>query len=406
MVLYIDPGTGSMLITILIGLLGTGIYFIRSLFIKLKYISKKGNIDDLDEGYTLVIFSDDKRYWNVFRPICKELNNRNISAVYMTESEDDPAFKEDFENIKVINIGHGNIAYAKLNNLKADVILSTTPSLDVFQWKRSKNVKNYIHITHMPSDITMYKMFGIDYYDAILLSGEYQCEQVRKLEELRNLPQKKLEIVGLPYLDELIKKYEKYKDNNPLVSDTIKVLLAPSWGPNGILSKYGSEFIDKLIETGLSVIIRPHPQSFVSEKQMIDDLMKKYSEKDNVIWNRDNDNFDVMCESDILISDFSGIIFEYSLVFDKPIIYTAPDYDKSTYDCAWIDDELWTFKTLKSIGKELTIDNFDNIGSIIKEVLSGDSYEEGRKIAREETWMYQGEGTKRVVDFIEQEMNQ
>ena len=37
-----------------------------------------------------------------------------------------------------------------------------------------KNADHYIHVMHTPSDVAMYKMFGIDYYDSILLSGKYQ----------------------------------------------------------------------------------------------------------------------------------------------------------------------------------------------------------------------------------------
>ena len=40
MLLYIDPGTGSMLFTILIGVISAGIYGIRGFIMKLKYSSK------------------------------------------------------------------------------------------------------------------------------------------------------------------------------------------------------------------------------------------------------------------------------------------------------------------------------------------------------------------------------
>ena len=71
MLLYIDPGTGSMLFTILVGLLGAGIFAIRKLFLKLRFYAsggKKGK--DAEAKQPLVIFSDSKRYWNVFEPIC------------------------------------------------------------------------------------------------------------------------------------------------------------------------------------------------------------------------------------------------------------------------------------------------------------------------------------------------
>ena len=95
----------------------------------------------------------------------------------MTASHDDPALVKNYEHVKCMFIGEGNKAYAKLNMLKADIVLSSTPGLDVYQWKRSRDVKYYVHILHAVSDASMYRMFGIDYYDSILLTGSYQAEE-------------------------------------------------------------------------------------------------------------------------------------------------------------------------------------------------------------------------------------
>jgi CDP-glycerol glycerophosphotransferase (TagB/SpsB family) len=63
----------------------------------------------------------------------------------------------------------------------------------------------------------------------------------------------------------------------------------------------------------------PHPQSFILEKELVDRLMAKYSD---IEWNRDTDNFDALNRSDILILDFSGVVFDFALVLNKPVIYT------------------------------------------------------------------------------------
>ena len=261
-----------------------------------------------------------------------------------------------------------------------------------------KNTLDPAHIAHLPSDISAYRMFGLDYYDAILLSGEYQGKQIRKLEELRNLPEKDIEYVGLPYMDVMldrVKKAEKPKEHDTTV------IVAPSWGDNGLLSKYGSDLLDKLVETGYKIIIRPHPQSFTAEKEMIEELQKKYPDSDQISWNRDTDNFDALYNSDVMISDFSGVIFDYSLIFDKPVIYTEPDFNSSIYDCAWLDEELWTFKVLPTIGIELSKEDFGNIEEVINACIESKEYFEGREKAREETWMHLGEGRERVVDYLE-----
>ncbi|MBE6719841.1 MAG: CDP-glycerol--glycerophosphate glycerophosphotransferase [Ruminococcaceae bacterium] len=397
MKLYIDPGTGSMLFAILMGVFGALSYIFRNWIVKLKFLLTGGKTEKVDKNkIPIVIFSDDKRYWSVFEPVCREFNKRKIDVVYMTASADDKALDNNYEHIKVEFIGEGNKAFARLNFLKAVIVMSTTPGLDVYQWKRSKNVDYYIHLPHAASDITLYRMFGIDYYDAVLLSGDYQAEDVRALEKMRNLPEKELVQVGIPYMDEMVARLSKTDSS----SDSITVLLAPSWGDSAIFSKYGGKIIEQLISTGYHIIVRPHPQSFTSESKLIEGLINEFSENENIEWNRDADNFDVLCRSDILISDFSGVIFDFALVHNKPVIYTNTGFDKSPYDAWWLDKEPWTLSVLPKIGEELNDGNLDNIKTIIDNCLTDEKYADGRDEARKETWNYMGCGAVRTVDYV------
>jgi len=351
-----------------------------------------------DKEIPYAIFSDDKRYWLIFEPICRELDRRGIDVVYMTASDDDPVLTNPYPHIHGEYIGKGNKAFARLNFLKATVLLSTTPGLDVYQWKRSPDVKYYVHIPHAANDISSYRMFGIDYYDAILVSGEYQVEEIRDLEHLRGLPAKEVQMAGIPYMDEMLKRV---KAADKAVSDQKTILLAPSWGPSAILSKYGESIIDILLRTGYHIVIRPHPQSFASEAEMIDQLMKKYPDSEQLQWNRDTDNFEVLKNSSILISDFSGVIFDFALVHDKPIIYTDTEFDYSIYDQWWLNRPFWTFEVLPKIGQKLTWENVDNLKVMIDECLNDPRYVQGRREATAEAWEYQGEGAVRVVNYLE-----
>lgn len=400
---YIDPGTGSMLFTILIGLIGTGFYALRMLIIKIKFRISGGKTGYNDNKIPFVIFSDDKRYWKIFEPICQEFEKRGKEIVYMTASNDDPALNSNYKFVKSEFIGEGNKAFTKLNFLKASILLSTTPGLDVYQWKKSKEVDCYVHIPHAASEIVLYRMFGIDYYDTILLSGEYQVNDIRNLERIRELPSKELSIIGIPYMDEMLKRAQSmtYSENSEKI-----VLLAPTWGPSGIFSIYGEKIIDAILKTGYKLIIRPHPQSFKSEREMIERLIKLYPNSQKIQWNRDNDNFDVLSKADILISDFSGVVFDFSLIFDKPIIYTNPDFDLSVYDAWWLETPLWTKGALPRLGVELNEENIHQIDQLIYECLSDEKYKNGRDEVREETWQYIGEGAVRATDFLLNKYNE
>ena len=397
MMLYIDPGTGSMLFTILIGIIGAAIYSIRMFWIKLRFQLSGGKIESNTNKIPFVIFSDDKRYWNVFEPICREMNARGKDVVYMTASEDDPALNNPYPHIKAEFIGSDNKAFAKLNFLNASIVLSTTPGLDVYQWKRSKDVDYYVHIPHAASEIILYRMFGIDYYDAILLSGQYQWDDIRRLEALRNLPAKDLHLVGIPYMDEMAARLEK---EGSAPSHPKTVLLAPTWGKSGLFSVYGNKIIDALMETGYHIIIRPHPQSFKSEIELINKLMKQYPDSEQLEWNQDRDNFNVLRRSDILISDFSGVIFDFSLIYDKPIIYTNPNFDLSVYDAWWLDTPLWTTGALPRLGHELAEDNMENLKDLVNTCLNDPKFAEGRRQVKAETWKHVGEGAARVADYL------
>ena len=390
-----------MLFTILIGVISAGVYAVKNLFIKLRFSLSGGNVKDTKINNTpLVLFSEGKRYATVFEPICDEFEKREIKLTYMTASQDDPLLTKEYKYIETQFIGDGNKAFAKLNMLKADIVLSTTPGLDVYQWKRSHDVKYYVHIFHTVNDVLLYKMFGTDYYDALLLSGDYQIEQIRKLESIRDIKPKELVVVGQPFMDTLNEKLKanKTKSTTPSPQETsgkTTVLLAPSWGESGILRKYGDSLIDELIATGYEIIIRPHPQSYKSEADLMDKLEKKYSD---IEWNRDTDNFDVLQRADILISDFSGVFFDFSLVFDKPIVYTDIDsFDRGPYDAYWYDGDLWTFTTIPKLGKQLET---GKVKEIIDECLTNNEYAANRAKARAEAWANIGESAKVTVDYL------
>ena len=398
---YIDPGTGSMLFTILIGVLGAAFYSARMLFIKLRYRLGGGKVEALDKKIPLVIFSDGKQYWKVFAPICKELSSRGQEVVYYTMSEDDPALSANLPGMTAEFIGEDNRAFTKLNFLKANVVFSTTPGLDVYQWKRSKDVDFYVHIPHAPNDITLYRMFGIDYYDSILLSGDYQVKQIRQMEAKRELPAKDLKLVGIPYMDDMAARLDSV---GAAEAHERTVLLAPSWGDSALFGVYGGKIIEKLLETGYHVIVRPHPQSFKSEKELMDKLMEKFPNSDKLEWNRDSDNFEVLRRSDILISDFSGVTFDFSLIYDKPVIYTTPNFDLGPYDAWWMDEPLWTTTILPHIGAELTEDKMDSLKELIDTCIEDPRYAEGRKKAKAETWANAGAGAKAVADYLQEKL--
>jgi hypothetical protein len=206
-ILYIDPGTGSALFSIAIGVAATLFFVFQALWIRLKTFILGGKALKISKHYhDYVIYCEGRQYVNVFKPVLEEFETRGIELLYLTGAENDPALTAGYANIKCEYIGEGNRAFARLNFLSAGIVLMTTPGLDVFQLRRSKKVAHYSHILHDTGDVTCYRLFGIDRVDSILLSGGYQKNDLFELERLRGTQKKELVVVGSTYMDVLLEK--------------------------------------------------------------------------------------------------------------------------------------------------------------------------------------------------------
>ena len=56
-------------------------------------------------------------------------------------------------------------------------------------------------------------------------------------------------------------------------------------------------------------------------KKKISYLDKKFSSNPNFILEQDITNFDSFSESDVMISDWSGVALEFAFTFERPILY-------------------------------------------------------------------------------------
>lgn len=398
--LYIDPGTGSMLFSILIGAAATLFFVAKAAWIKLKIIlsGKKDGSGIVDASYkTYVIYNEGNQYWNVFKPVTDEFEKRKIPLMYYTSSKTDPIFDQKYEFVTSEYIGEGNTAFAKLNMLSAGFVLMTTPGLQVYQLKRSKSVKHYSHVLHMPNDATTYRLFGLDYFDSVLLTGDYQKDDIRTLEKNRGINSKDLVTVGCSYLDVLSEKINSIPAEE---NHVFTVLVSPSWGEVGVLKRFGERLLDPLAATGWKIIVRPHPQSKKSEADMLKRLEERYKDNANVEWDYNRDNIYSMKKADIMISDFSGIVFDYTFLCNKPVMYVNTDMDLRPYDAYDLNKQLWQFSVLEKMGIKLEEKDFANIKEVIQNASDSPELAEQRKIAKETAWMNIGKAGEKIADYM------
>lgn len=371
---YLDPGSGNALIYVILSFFGAVIFSLKSLFYRL--IGKKDLLENeqalKENQHNIVIFNEGKIYWNTFRPIVEALLKKNAIFSYYTMDINDPCLKMDELNMNNRYIGNGTRAFAKISNLKADIVLSTTPNIGTkgYPISRSNSIKKLVHVFHAFDDLTCYHRGSLDNYDAVMLVGEFEKSIIRKLEKLRNLPAKELYEAGLPYLDVLEEKKNSAPKRIKKISDEKTILIAPSWGVKGCLSQYGSRFIFLLAQAGFNVIIRPHPQSLKVEAELIEKIKSEVNFFRNVEWDFDTDSLQSMQRADLLISDTSSVRVDFLFLYQKPIITLEMPFENMT-EFEIVDlGESWKEQELRLLGYTLGKDHIEELPIIVRETIA------------------------------------
>ena len=351
---YLDPGTGSMLLSVIVGLVSSAYFVARKLpsVIRSLIYRATGRKDDLKKN-KIVIYSESASYWSTWRPVLEALVQRDVAVTYLTSAEKDPVFAVEDEKFKRLVtsrfIGTGNTAYTALGFLEADIFVLTTPGIDVLQIRRSPGVKRYVHVVHALGDVHTYKLFSFDYYDAVFCSGEGQVKSLRALESLRKTPAKALPLVGCPYLDGLMARREQM---NPK-AEANTVIVAPTWGRNGMLTRCGALVPKLLAQAGFHVILRPHPQSFISDKEVMAKVEADLQGVDNIEWDRNPDGFASLSRAAVMVSDVSGVIFDFAFVFLRPVVTIGDGPMKDGFEAWDCPHPAWETAAMEELGRRI-----------------------------------------------------
>ncbi len=365
---YLDPGTGSMLLSVFVGLI-SGVYFVirklpstlRSLFFRLT-----GKTDALKHS-TLTFYAESAAYWTTFRPILVALEKLGVQSSYLTSDEKDPVFASGLKCVHPRFIGKSNTAYTALGFLQTKVLVLTTPGIDVLQIRRSPGVGRYVHVVHAVGDIHTYKLFSFDYYDAVYCAGPGQVKSLRALEALRGTRPKELPQLGCPYLDGLVERARKAAS-----PEEGTVIVAPTWGRNGLLTRTGAMIPKMLAQAGFRVILRPHPQSFVSEPELMEKLAQELAPFDNIEWDRHPDGFASLSRAQLMVSDISGVIFDFAFVFLRPVVSVGAGPLKDGFEAWEIPHEAWEMSALDTLGKRILPGEENSVVDAVRSLLASE----------------------------------
>ena len=297
----------------------------KSIFGKEDNDIEKFNELDLDER-SIVFYSESSVIlYPYVEEIIRELQNRDQKVCYLTSSKDDPILKNKNKNIRVFYIGDSEIE--KMNfflRLKAKMLIMTMPDLGSYHIKRSKEFPvHYIYTFHSMNSTHMeFQKGAFDEFDSIFCVGPYQVQELRATEQLYNLKRKNLVECGYGLLDKLIKLRSSFPEKKKLLKNNKKnILIAPSWGKQNLLESMGIELVKILLDAGYHVTVRPHPMTAKKSPKTIKQIKERFEKNPDFLLDTNTSSFEQLFSSYALITDWSGIGYEYAFVCERPVIY-------------------------------------------------------------------------------------
>jgi len=241
-----------------------------------------------------------------------------------------------------------------------------------------------VYIFHsLNSTQRAYTNTAFDNFDTIFCTGNYQIIEIQERERKFNLNKKKLVKHGYGRLDTLINE-ARSTDIRKSTSNNKVVLIAPSWGANGLIETKGQEIVSILLDSGFDVILRPHPMTIKKSNKVIQKIEKEF--KDNLKFKLEIDirNTESWFLCDCMISDLSGAAIEYSFTFEKPILYiVTPEkiVQKKQIDLVSLEE-----KIRPQIGEVISLSQLSLLPSKINQLLlSQNKFKEKIQKIREET---------------------
>lgn len=315
----------------------------------------------------LVFYSESNGFYKYFKGIIEYLlQNTNVTIHYITSDPNDSIFEmgKKVPRIRAYYIGENRLITLMMK-MDADMVIMTMPDLDNYHIKRSyiRNDIEYVFVQHDMICNTMIMRKGCDdNFDTIFCAGPHQKSEILEKEALYNLPAKNLVEVGYPLIDELREKYQQVSYTD---SKYKKILIAPSWQKDNIIDSCLEEILDCLKSGGYDIIVRPHPQEVRLKRDYMEALKRKY-ESDNIEIQTDFTSNNPIMEADVLITDWSGISFEYAFTTYRPVLFIDTPMKVLNPEYQRLETEPIQISLRNQIGVNLKTDELGRISESVK----------------------------------------
>lgn len=326
-------------------------------------------------GYKQIVFYSErngfyKYYKNVIEFI---LAKTDIVIHYITGDPDDEVFKLSSDKFRTYYIGENKLIVLMMK-LEADIMVMTTPDLQTYHLKKSlvQDSIEYIYMDHAMGDVNLsYRKHALDNFSTIFVPNELTEREIREEEKIYNLPAKNIVRTGYGLIDDMIKNYE---DSNKSENAVKEILIAPSWQQDNLIDLCIDQILDKILGKGWHVILRPHPQYVRHFSDKLNAIKEKYKGFKDFELQMDFSSNKTVFDADVLMTDWSGIAYEYSFTTLKPTLYINTPMKIMNPDYEELGIEPFDITVRDEIGISVDTDKLDGLDNVVERLLNDEVY--------------------------------
>lgn len=319
----------------------------------------------------LVFYSESSGFYKYYQGMIEYLlENTNLVIHYITSDPEDKIFElaKTQDKIRPYFIGEKRLITLMMK-MDADIVVMTMPDLENYHIKRSYVRKDieYIYVPHGMDSLNLTMRTGsMDHYDTVLCVGKHQKEEIEKTEQAYGLPKKTLVDWGYSLLDTMREEYAALSHEEHEVK---KILIAPSWQPDNIVDSCLEQILDNLKGKGYEITVRPHPQHVRHRGEFMEQLKVKYEQDKDIEIQTDFSSNNTVFEADLMITDWSGIAYEYAYTTQKPVLFINTPMKVMNPEYQKIDTVPLNILLREEIGCALNLDELDKISVKVQELL-------------------------------------
>jgi YidC/Oxa1 family membrane protein insertase len=334
----------------------------------------------------LVFYSEASGFYKYFKGYIEYvLDNSDIVVHYVTSDLNDRVFDIKRERFETYFCG-GNGLITLFMKMECDMFVMTMPDLQKYHYKRSLVKKDieYIYTDHGFGSVNFLLRKGaLNHFDTIFCGGKSYNEEIRAMERVYGLPEKKLVDVGFGLFDEMratCSALEVQRRDKP------QILIAPSWQKDNILELCVDELVADLDLDRYHAVIRPHPEFIKRFPRKMEAMVARLGGVVEI--QTDFSSSSTVYLSDLLITDWSTIAQEFSFTTGKPSLFINtpmkimnPEWERVAESVQPIDIRL-----RDEIGKSLDVDKLGELNTVVSELIASDYSERIQRVFEESVY--------------------